>query len=103
MHPHRRPGGYADEYIIIVPVPQPKWETQVVANAEVEAQASPFDRHILTAWRVVLCLAAIRKEMVLVITLNSPLSALPSVACAPQSLCSQQAIAPLGECLGGGG
>ena len=31
----------------------------------------------------------------------SPLPALPSVACAPQSLCSQQAIAPLGECLGG--
>ena len=29
---------------------------------------------------------------------ESPLPALPSVACAPQSLCSQQAIAPLGEC-----
>ena len=28
-----------------------------------------------------------------------PLPALPSVACAPQSLCSQQAIAPLGEYL----
>ena len=31
--------------------------------------------------------------------LFSPLPALPSVANAPQSLCSQQAIAPLGECL----
>ena len=30
---------------------------------------------------------------------ESPLPALPSVACAPQSLCSQQAIAPLGESL----
>ena len=29
--------------------------------------------------------------------MSSPLPALPSVVCAPQSLCSQQAIAPLGE------
>ena len=30
--------------------------------------------------------------------MGSPLPALPSVAYAPQSLCSQQAIAPFGEC-----
>ncbi len=38
-------------------------------------------------------------EFVKALQPNSPLPALPSVACAPQSLCSQQAIAPLGECL----
>ena len=37
-------------------------------------------------------------EFVKALQPNSPLPALPSVACAPQSLCSQQAIAPLGEC-----
>ncbi len=38
-------------------------------------------------------------EFVKALRNNSPLPALPSVACAPQSLCSQQAIAPFGECL----
>ena len=38
-------------------------------------------------------------EFVKALQPNSPLPALPSIACAPQSLCSQQAIAPLGECL----
>ena len=38
-------------------------------------------------------------EFVKALQPNSPLPALPSVACAPQSLCSQQAIAPLGEYL----
>ena len=77
MHPHRRPGGYTDEDFVVVPAPQPKRETQVVACGEMEAQASPLDRNILAARRVVLRLATIRKEVMLVVKLNSPSQILP--------------------------
>ena len=71
MHSHRRPRGYADEDIVVVAVPEPKRETQVVANAQMKAQASPLDRYILISRRVMLRLATIGEEVMLVVILDN--------------------------------
>jgi hypothetical protein len=62
-----RPRSHANEDIIIVVVPQPKRETQVVANAEAKTHTPPFHRYLLISGSIVLRLAPVREEVVLII------------------------------------